>query len=86
MLSGCRLLLMVAIVIGHSVNIVVHKALALEEVLSPLLLLNLLLTLVKRESLLFALGFLNITLFQLLDELNQLIEEVNRVCKGALTC
>jgi hypothetical protein len=71
----CHYLLMIAL-ISDGINVIVHEALPLEEVLPPLLLLDLLLALVQGESLLLlllVLGLNHIALFELLQEFDQLI-------------
>ena len=67
-----RLLMIAVIVPGDGVDIVVHEPLALEEVLPPLLLLDLLLTLVESEGLL-VLGLHDIAFFELLEEPEELV-------------
>ena len=71
----CHYLLMITL-ISDGINVIVHEALPLEEVLPPLLLLDLLLALVQSESLLLlllVLGLNHIALFELLQEFDQLI-------------
>ena len=73
----CDDLLMIAL-ISDGINVIVHEALPLEEVLPPLLLLDLLLALVQSESLLLLLLVLSldhIALFELLQEFDQLCGE-----------
>ena len=68
-------LLMIAL-ICDGIHVIVHEALPLEEVLPPLLLLDLLLALVQGESLLLlVLGLDHIALFELLQEFDQLCGE-----------
>ena len=62
--------------ISDGIYVIVHEPLPLEEVLPPLLLLDLLLALVQGESLLLlllVLGLNHIALFELLQEFDQLI-------------
>ncbi len=64
-------LLMIAL-ICDSIDIIVHEPLSLEEVLPPLLLLYLLLALIEGECLLLVLSLNHVSLFELLEELDQL--------------
>jgi hypothetical protein len=65
------LILVFIFIIGNSINIVIHKALSLEEVLPPLFLLDLLLTLIQL-SLLLPLKLHNVPFLQLLQQPQQL--------------
>ena len=61
--------------ISDGIHVIVHEPLPLEEVLPPLLLLDLLLALVQGESLLLlllVLGLNHKALFELLQEFDQL--------------
>ena len=64
--------------ISDGIHVIVHEPLPLEEVLPPLLLLDLLLALVQGESLvlllLLVLALDHIALFELLQEFDQLIK------------
>lgn len=64
-------LLMIALICDR-IDIVVHEPLSLEEVFPPLLLLYLLLALVEGECLLLVLSLDHVSLFELLEELDQL--------------
>ena len=68
-------LLMVTLIICDCVDIVVHEALSLKEVLPSLLLLYLLLTLVQSLSLLSALKLHKKTFLKLFQKANQLHSE-----------
>lgn len=76
----CDHLLMITL-ICDGIHVIVHEALSLEEVLPPLLLLDLLLALIQCESLLLllllVLGLDHIPLFELFQEFDQL-------CGGAI--